>query len=67
MQDYKTRDVNILALLNQDMAGYSSNSTLGVSTDYVSTLISDYVTNLIPIYTGIGVRRIECGYACGDQ
>ncbi|KAF2127071.1 bacterial leucyl aminopeptidase [Dothidotthia symphoricarpi CBS 119687] len=67
MQDYVTRKVKVLALMNQDMTAYSPNHNIAVFTDYVSTPLTNYIIKLVPVYTTIPVITDTCGYACSDH
>lgn len=67
MQDYVRRSVKVLAVLNQDMTAYSPNHNIAVYTDYVSTPLSNFIIQLVPVYSQIPVITDKCGYACSDH
>lgn len=51
MQNYARTGVNVLAVLNQDMTGYSPNNVIAVYTDYVNTALTNFARALVPVYT----------------
>lgn len=67
MQSYKQSSVNLLALMNQDMTGYSPNNVIAVYTDYVDATLSSFIRTLVPVYTSLPVITDRCGYGCSDH
>jgi leucyl aminopeptidase len=51
MQAYARTGVNVLAVMNQDMTGYSPNNVIAVYTDYVNTALTNFCRALVPVYT----------------
>lgn len=67
MQSYVASGVNVLAVVNQDMTGYSPNNVIAVYTDYVDTTLTNFVKKLVPVYTDLPLSTDVCGYGCSDQ
>ncbi|KAH6880648.1 hypothetical protein B0T10DRAFT_411534 [Thelonectria olida] len=67
MQSYVTSGVNVLAVVNQDMTGYSPNNVIAVYTDYVDTTLTNFVKKLVPVYTDLPLSTDVCGYGCSDH
>ncbi|KAF7540797.1 hypothetical protein G7Z17_g12105 [Cylindrodendrum hubeiense] len=67
MQAYVTAGVDVLAVVNQDMTGYSPNNVIAVYTDYVDTPLTNYVMTLVPVYSDLPLSVDECGYGCSDH
>jgi bacterial leucyl aminopeptidase len=67
MQSYVRSGVKVLAVMNQDMTGFSPNNVIAVYTDYVNTALSNFIMTLVPTYTSLPVITDKCGYACSDQ
>jgi leucyl aminopeptidase len=67
MNDYRTRNVDVLAVMNQDMTGYSPNNVIAIFDDYVSLPLTSFLKTLVPAYTQLKVLTDTCGYACSDQ
>ncbi|KAF7535831.1 hypothetical protein G7054_g5081 [Neopestalotiopsis clavispora] len=67
MQSYKTSGVNVLAVMNQDMTGYSPNNVIAVYTDYVDTSLTNFLKKLVPVYSDLPLSTDTCGYACSDH
>lgn len=65
-KSYKTAGKTVLAMLNQDMAGYSPGGKLTVYTDYVDSSLTSYVTKIATGYIG-AVSTSSCGYGCSDH
>lgn len=66
-QSYKRAGAQVLAVMNQDMTGYSPNNVIAVYTDYVDAGLSSYIQRLVPVYTQLPVITDRCGYACSDH
>ena len=67
MQRYAADGVGVLAVVNQDMTGYSPNNVIAVYTDYVDAALTAFVQTLVPAYTGLPLSTDRCGYGCSDQ
>ncbi|KAH6984304.1 hypothetical protein BKA56DRAFT_481308 [Ilyonectria sp. MPI-CAGE-AT-0026] len=67
MQSYVSSGVNVLAVVNQDMTGYSPNNVIAVYTDYVDTTLTNFVMKLVPVYSDLPLLTDECGYGCSDH
>ena len=67
MADYAARKVDVLALVNQDMTGYSPNNVIALYTDYVSAPLTTYLRSIVKAYTSLPYVNDKCGYACGDH
>jgi leucyl aminopeptidase len=65
--NYRTAGKNVLAFVNQDMAGYSPSGKVSVYTDYVDSALTAYVRLVATQYSGSAPTSDECGYACGDH
>lgn len=66
-QSYASSDVNVLAVMNQDMTGYSPNNVIAVYTDYVDTALTTFVKTLVPVYSDLPLSTDACGYGCSDH
>ncbi|KAG9256586.1 bacterial leucyl aminopeptidase [Emericellopsis atlantica] len=64
---YAADDVDVLAVMNQDMTGYSTNNVIAVYTDYVDASLTTYMQRLVPVYTTLGLVTDRCGYGCSDH
>jgi len=64
--NYKSNRKTVLAMLNQDMTGYSPNGKLAVFTDYVDSSLTSYVRVIANAYIG-SVNTDRCGYGCSDH
>lgn len=67
MNSYASAGKNVLAVMNQDMTGYSPNNVIAVYTDYVSTTLTNFIKKLVPVYTDLPVVTDRCGYGCSDH
>lgn len=67
MQSYKSKAVDVRAVLNQDMTGYSPNNVIAVYTDYVDPTLTSFCQKLVTVYTGLKLVTDRCGYGCSDQ
>ncbi|ORY58527.1 uncharacterized protein BCR38DRAFT_500358 [Pseudomassariella vexata] len=67
MQSYAKNGVNVLAVMNQDMTGYSPNNVIAVYTDYVDSSLTAFIQKLVPIYTSLPLSTDKCGYGCSDH
>lgn len=57
----------MLALLNEDMAGYSGSGMFAVFEDYVDMGLTQYVRLIAEEYVGKTPGRGTCGYGCSDH
>ncbi|KAH7133835.1 hypothetical protein EDB81DRAFT_695529 [Dactylonectria macrodidyma] len=67
MNAYASAGTNVLAVVNQDMTGYSPNNVIAVYTDYVDTALTNFVKTLVPVYTDLPLSTDVCGYGCSDH
>ncbi|KAH6640001.1 peptidase family M28 [Truncatella angustata] len=67
MQSYKTAGKQVLAVMNQDMTGYSPNNVIAIYTDYVDTALTNFLKKLVPVYSDLPLATDTCGYACSDH
>ncbi|KAL7788330.1 hypothetical protein V8C37DRAFT_388199 [Trichoderma ceciliae] len=65
--NYKSNQKNVLAMLNQDMTGYSPSNQLAVYTDFVDASLTQYVRVIATQYTGAAPLTTRCGYGCSDH
>jgi Zn-dependent M28 family amino/carboxypeptidase len=64
--NYKATGKNVLAVMNQDMAGYSPSGKISIYTDYVDAGLTKYTRVIATAYTGATTSDV-CGYACSDH
>ncbi|KAI5815026.1 hypothetical protein BZA77DRAFT_317363 [Pyronema omphalodes] len=67
MNNYRTRDIDVLAVMNQDMTGYSPNNVIAIFEDDVSLPLTAFLKTLVPAYTQLKVLTDTCGYSCSDH
>ncbi|KAL4812656.1 leucine aminopeptidase 1 [Aspergillus spinulosporus] len=72
--NYKKNQVDVKAMLQQDMTGYvqgtkhaGQKESIGVMTDYVDPALTSFLKNTIFTYCVIPVVETKCGYACSDH
>ncbi|KAM0448777.1 hypothetical protein ACHAO4_008250 [Trichoderma viride] len=65
--NYKSTQKSVLAMLNQDMTGYSPSNQLAVYTDNVDAPLTQYVKVIATQYTGAAPLTTRCGYGCSDH
>ncbi|KAL2072818.1 hypothetical protein VTL71DRAFT_12161 [Oculimacula yallundae] len=65
--NYKSAGKKVLAMLNQDMTGYSPGGKPVVFTDYTNAALNTYMRTIVRQYTGIVAGTSTCGYACSDH
>jgi leucyl aminopeptidase len=63
---YKASGKKVLAVVNQDMAGYSPSGKLSIYTDYVDSALTAYTRVVATAYTG-ATTSDTCGYGCSDH
>lgn len=64
---YVRSGVDVLAVMNQDMTGFSPNNVIAVFSDYSDTNLNTFIKKLVPVYTTLPVSTDRCGYACSDH
>ncbi|KAI5920915.1 bacterial leucyl aminopeptidase [Camillea tinctor] len=64
---YASNDVDVLAVMNQDMTGFSPNNVIAVYTDYVDSSLTSFIQKLVPVYTSLPLSTDKCGYGCSDH
>lgn len=64
---YKASAKPVIAMLNQDMTGYSPSNNAAVITDNVDAPLTSYVTKIFTQYTGKAPLVSKCGYGCSDH
>ncbi|KAF8249122.1 Zn-dependent exopeptidase [Wilcoxina mikolae CBS 423.85] len=67
MNDYSHKNVNVSAMMNQDMTGYAPNNAIAIFTDFVHPSLTNFLATLVPVYTQLGILFDECGYGCSDH
>ncbi|PNS15485.1 Leucine aminopeptidase 1 [Sphaceloma murrayae] len=65
--NYKSTGKNVLAFVNQDMAGYSPSGKISIYNDYSDTSLNTYVKKVINAYGGGSYTTDTCGYGCSDH
>lgn len=65
--NYRRQGKNVLAFVNEDMAGYSGSGMFAVFTDYVDDALSQYVRLIAEGYVGKTPGSGSCGYGCSDH
>ncbi|KAF2966034.1 hypothetical protein GQX73_g7556 [Xylaria multiplex] len=64
---YVRSGVDVLAVMNQDMTGYSPNNVIAVFTDYADASLTSFIQKLVPVYTSLPLSTDRCGYGCSDH
>ncbi|KAG4432958.1 hypothetical protein IFR05_011553 [Cadophora sp. M221] len=65
--NYASTGKTVLAVVCQDMTGYSPSGKVSVYTDYSDSGLVTYVRKLVTQYTGITYTTDKCGYGCSDH
>ncbi|KAG9239526.1 putative leucine aminopeptidase 1 [Amylocarpus encephaloides] len=65
--NYKSTSKTVLAMLNQDMTGYSPAGKPVVYTDYTNAALTAWTRLVVGQYTGISPLTSRCGYGCSDH
>ncbi|KAL1962618.1 hypothetical protein VTN77DRAFT_9332 [Rasamsonia byssochlamydoides] len=72
--EYRKRDRDIKAMLQQDMTGYAQGTldagheeSVGVIVDYVDRPLTQFIKDVITEYCDIPYVDTKCGYACSDH
>ncbi|KAH6617233.1 hypothetical protein F5144DRAFT_498638 [Chaetomium tenue] len=63
---YKSAGKTVLAVLNQDMTGYSPSGKISIYTDYVDSALTAYARVVATAYIG-ATTSDACGYGCSDH
>jgi leucyl aminopeptidase len=73
-RSYADEGRDIVAMLNQDMTGYTAGYTshnmtpkFGVVTDNTDASLTDFARRVIRAYTNTEAGDTECGYGCSDH
>lgn len=64
---YRSSRKTVLAMLNQDMTGYSPSGRVAIYSDNVDQPLTTYVRALAREYTGAEPLTSRCGYGCSDH
>ncbi|KAL2264469.1 hypothetical protein VTK26DRAFT_34 [Humicola hyalothermophila] len=64
--NYRSAGKTVLAVVNQDMAGYSPSGKLSIYTDYVDSALTAYTRVIAAAYVG-STTSDTCGYGCSDH
>ncbi|KAI1750420.1 Zn-dependent exopeptidase [Xylaria castorea] len=64
---YSRSGVDVIAVMNQDMTGYSPNNVIAVFSDYGDSGLIAFMKKLVPVYTSLPVSTDSCGYGCSDH
>ncbi|KAI1359700.1 Zn-dependent exopeptidase [Xylaria arbuscula] len=64
---YARSGVDVLAVMNQDMTGFSPNNVIAVFTDYGDSSLISFLQKLVPVYSDLPLSTDYCGYACSDH
>lgn len=64
---YANSGVDVIAVMNQDMTGYSPNNVIAVYSDYADAGLTAFIKKLVPVYTSLPVSTDSCGYGCSDH
>lgn len=66
-KSYSTAGKTVLAMVCQDMTGYSPSGKVSVYTDYSDSGLAAYVRKCVTTYTGLTYTTDTCGYGCSDH
>lgn len=64
---YSSSGKTVLAVVVQDMTGYSPSGKVSVYTDYSDAGLVSYVRKCVTAYTGLAYTTDRCGYGCSDH
>ncbi|KAG9228907.1 hypothetical protein BJ875DRAFT_216959 [Amylocarpus encephaloides] len=64
---YARAGASVLAMVCQDMTGYSPSGRVSVYTDYGDGALVAYVRRVVTLYTGLAYTTDACGYGCSDH
>jgi leucyl aminopeptidase len=65
--NYASTGKTVLAVVVQDMTGYSPSGKVSVYTDYSDSKLVAYVRKIVTQYTGLTYTTDTCGYGCSDH
>lgn len=72
--NYRTRGLEVVSMLQQDMTGYVQKTLdngveehVGVIGDNVNPELTEFVKLIVDSYLAIPWRETKCGYACSDH
>jgi leucyl aminopeptidase len=65
--NYASAGKTVLAMVCQDMTGYSPSGKVSVYTDYADAGLTAYVRKVVTQYTGLSYTTDSCGYGCSDH
>jgi leucyl aminopeptidase len=72
--NYKSNGKNVVAMLNEDMTGYSGAYTrdgrprkISFITDNINAALTAFSKKIVTAYATIGFTENACGYACSDH
>ncbi|CAG8983260.1 hypothetical protein HYALB_00002696 [Hymenoscyphus albidus] len=65
--NYASAGKTVLAMVAQDMAGYSPSGKVSVYNDYSDSGLVSYVRRIVTQYTGLTYTTDTCGYGCSDH
>jgi leucyl aminopeptidase len=57
----------VLAMVAQDMTGYSPSGKVSVYTDYADAGLTGFVRRVVVGYAGGTYTTDKCGYGCSDH
>lgn len=63
---YRASGKTVLAVVNQDMAGYSPSGKISIYTDYADSSLTAYTRVIATAYVG-ETTSDTCGYGCSDH
>ncbi|KAF2714273.1 peptidase family M28 [Pleomassaria siparia CBS 279.74] len=66
-KSYSAAGKTVLAMVCQDMTGYSPSGKVSVYTDYSDSGLLSYVRKCVTAYTGLTYTTDSCGYGCSDH
>ncbi|ODV59303.1 putative aminopeptidase, partial [Ascoidea rubescens DSM 1968] len=71
---YKSKNLKVVAMLQQDMTGYTEKTlsnnkieSMGLITDYTNDNLNQFVKLVINQFCSIPYTETKCGYACSDH
>lgn len=67
--EYDRLGRNVVSMVQWDMVGYPANTVdpIGLTTDYVSPVLTEFVGKLVDVYSGLTHTTSTCGYGCSDH
>jgi len=67
---YENLEVDVIAMLQNDMTGYVGKKypeAFGIVVDFVDPDLTEFIRKLIKSYAQLPARNTKCGYACSDH